>query len=241
MAPFSPLLQMKTSIRWTWMDACSGLSHRRENPGRNQSLMRNAAACFSRRWTIRYTPLIRKMGLKNGAQKELGGAVVGTPAYNNDGVLYVGTFGGKLFALNAENGAVIWEYSTQDDGWIWSGPTLSDGVLYFGDLNGYFYAVDAENGTQNWQLTPAQLDGEIVGSPLVIEQDIYITTEEGILFKLDTDGKIQWSQPVGENAKVYTSPKAAKDLILVAPIQIDELLIAYNQDGVRQWTFIPAE
>jgi len=182
---------------------------------------------------------------QNGTEKwrseELGGAVVGTPAYNNDGVLYVGTFGGKLFALNAENGAVIWEYSTQDNGWIWSGPTLSDGVLYFGDLNGYFYAVDAENGTQNWQLTPAQLDGEIVGSPLVIDQDIYITTEEGILYKLDTDGKIQWSQPVGENAKVYTSPRAANDLILVAPVQIDELLIAFNQDGVRQWTFIPAE
>lgn len=182
---------------------------------------------------------------QNGTEKwrseELGGAVVGTPAYNNDGVLYVGTFGGRLFAMNAENGDVIWEYSTQDGGWIWSGPTLSDGVLYFGDLNGYFYAVDAENGTQNWQLTPAQLNGEIVGSPLVIDQDIYITTEEGILFKLDTDGKIQWSQPVGENAKVYTSPRAANDLILVAPVQIDELLIAFNQDGVRQWTFIPAE
>jgi len=180
-----------------------------------------------------------KDGTEKWRSEELSGAVVGTPAYNNDGTLYVGTFGGKLFALNAENGAIIWEFSTQDDGWIWSGPTISDGVLYFGDLNGYFYAVDAGNGTQIWQLPPEQLDGEIVGSPLIIDQDIYITSEDGILFKLDTAGRIQWSQPIG--GKIYTSPVAAGDLIIVAPIQIDELLVAVNQDGVRQWTFIPAE
>lgn len=180
---------------------------------------------------------------QNGTQKwrspKLGGAVVGTPAYSENGILFVGTFGGKLFALNAKDGSIIWEFSTADGGWIWSGPTLSDGVVYFGDLNGYFYAVDADNGSQVWQLPPEQLDGEIVGSPLVIEDSIYITSEDGILFKLDTAGRIQWSQTIG--GKIYTSPKAANDLILVAPIQIDELLVAVNQDGVRQWSFIPVE
>ncbi len=180
---------------------------------------------------------------QNGTQKwrspKLGGAVVGTPAYSENGILFVGTFGGKLFALNAKDGSIIWEFSTADGGWIWSGPTLSEGVVYFGDLDGYFYAVDANNGSQMWQLPPEQLDGEIVGSPLVIEDSIYITSEDGILFKLDTAGRIQWSQTIG--GKIYTSPKAADDLILVAPIQIDELLVAVNQDGVRQWSFIPVE
>lgn len=180
---------------------------------------------------------------QNGTQKwrspKLGGAIVGTPAYNEDGVLYVGTFGGKLFALNAEDGSIIWEFPTAESGWIWSGPTLSNGVLYFGDLSGYLYAVNAENGSLIWQLPPEQLDGEIVGSPLVVEDSIYITTEAGILFKLDTAGKIEWSQTIG--GKIYTSPKAANELILVAPIQIDELLVAVNHDGVRQWSFIPVE
>ena len=112
-------------------------------------------------------------------------------------------------------------------------------MLYFGDLNGYFYAVDAENGSQKWQLPPEQLDGQIVGSPLVVDDSIYITTEAGILFKLDTSGRIQWSQTIG--GKIFTSPRVAQDLILVAPIQIDELLVAVNQDGAKQWSFIPAE
>jgi outer membrane protein assembly factor BamB len=182
---------------------------------------------------------------QNGTQiwrsPKLGGAVVGSPAYGENGELYVGTFGGKLFALSSEDGSILWEFSTADSGWIWSAPTISDGVLYFGDLNGYFYAIDATNGTELWQLPPEQLDGEIVGSPLVIDDGIYITTEAGILFKLDTDGRIVWSQTVGDGGKIYTPPREANDLILVAPIQVDELLVAFNQDGGRQWSFIPVE
>jgi outer membrane protein assembly factor BamB len=192
----------------------------------------------------------------NGTQKwrsdALGGSVVGTPAYSEDGVLYVGTFGGKLFALNAEDGSVLWEFTTtpvsdrilgiiptSKSGWIWSSPVLSDGVLYFGDLNGYFYAVDANDGSKLWQLTPEQLDGEIVGSPLVIEDSIYFTSEEGLLYKYDKSENKIWEREVG--GKIYTSPKTSNGLILVAPIQIDELLVAYTEDGAQKWDFKPPE
>ena len=169
----------------------------------------------------------------------LGGSVVGTPAISEQDVLYIGTFGGKLFALDGVDGSILWEFATE--GWIWSGPVLDDGILYFGDLDGYFYAVDAQAGTQIWRLTPEQLDGEIVGSPLVIGQDIYVPTQEGNLYKLDNSGKIIWTQTIG--GSLYTSPKSANNLILVAPVQsdTDELLVALNEDGVKQWSFIPAE
>jgi len=183
---------------------------------------------------------------QNGSEKwrsnELGGAIVGTPAFNNDGVIYVGTFGGKLIALNAENGSIIWEFSTQDDGWIWSGPTFSDGVLYFGDLNGYFYAVNADNGTQKWQRSPELDDEEIVGSALVIEDSIYFANIQGILYKFDTSGKKIWEvnvDPADGSGKIYTSPKTSNGLILVAPVQIDDLLVAYDEDGIKKWDFIP--
>ena len=185
---------------------------------------------------------------QNGTEKwrseELGGAVVGTPAYNNDGVRYVGTFSGQLFALNAENGAVIWEFTTQEEGWIWSGPTLADGVLYFGDLSGYLYAVDAETGTQIWQRDPEQDEEEIVGSPLVMDESIYFANNFGYLYKLSKDGVKIWEvnvDPSDGNGKIYTSPKTSNGLILVAPIQVDNLLVAYNEDGTKKWDFIPAE
>lgn len=193
---------------------------------------------------------------QNGAQiwqsPELGGAIVGKPAYGEDGALYVGTFGGKLFALNTEDGSILWEFSTtpleqtfllvfpvSNYGWIWSGPALVDGVLYFGDLNGFFYAVDADTGQQIWQLTPEKLDGEIVGTPLVVDDTIYVTSQEGTLFFLDTSGNVLRNITVG--GKIYTSPKTANDLILVSPVDTDELLVAYSEDGAKQWSFIPTQ
>ena len=182
-------------------------------------------------------------GTQKWRSEKLGGAIVSSPAFNEKGVLYVGTFSGKLFALNAEDGSIIWEFSTEDGGWIWSGPTFSDGVLYFGDLNGYFYAVDADSGTQEWQRSPEQDKEEIVGSPLVIEDSIYFANNLGFLYKFDTSGKKIWEvnvDPANGKGKIYTSPKTSNGLILVAPIQIDDLLVAYNEDGTKKWDFIPA-
>jgi outer membrane protein assembly factor BamB len=167
--------------------------------------------------------------------EDLGGAIVGTPALGEDGTLYVGTFGSGMLAINTEDGETRWQFPTE--GWVWSGPSLHDGSLSFGDLNGNFYTLDAANGQSLWTLTADQLDGPIAGSPLVVDGLIYVSTESGTLFALSTQGAIEWSQAIG--GKLYTSPLAADDLIIVAPIDTDELLIALTADGARRWGFNP--
>jgi outer membrane protein assembly factor BamB len=185
---------------------------------------------------------------QDGKQKwqteELGGAVVGTPAFNNDGIIYVGTFGGRLFAIDAGDGSTINEFATKDNAWIWSGPTLADGVLYFGDLKGNFYAVDAETLTQKWIREPEQDDEEIIGSPLVIDDHVFFTNNFGDLYKYSTEGveiDVVNVDPRDGNGKIYTGPKSSNGLIIVAAIQVDELLVAYGPDLTKKWDFIPAE
>jgi len=167
--------------------------------------------------------------------EDLGGAIVGIPALSETGSLYIGTFNSELLALNSLNGKILWRVPTED--WVWSGPTLAGDRLFVGDLAGNFYALNAGNGGTIWQLTPGQLDGPIVGSPLVIDDSIYFGSESGTLYALDTSGAIQWTQTTG--GKIYTSPKQAGDLILVAPIQSEELLIAFDRDGAKKWAFVP--
>jgi outer membrane protein assembly factor BamB len=183
--------------------------------------------------------LIFAVDPSNGSQiwesASLGGSVVGSPAHNPEGVLYVGTFGNEVMAVSTKDGKVIWQAPTE--GWVWSGPTLAGDRLYAGDLNGNLYAFDAGDGTEIWQVTADKLDGKIVGSPLVIEDDIYIGTESGKLFNLDTSGNIKWTQTL--TGKLYTSPMAAGDLILVAATASDELLVAFTREGEKQWTFLP--
>jgi len=69
-------------------------------------------------------------------QTNVGGSMVGSPAYSSAGVLYIGTFNSEMLAVNADNGQILWQKPT--DGWVWGGPVLKADKLYFGDLSGSF-------------------------------------------------------------------------------------------------------
>jgi outer membrane protein assembly factor BamB len=169
---------------------------------------------------------------------DLGGAIVGTPTLSDEGILYIGTFGSKLLALDSRNGSIIWESPTE--GWIWSGPALSGGRLYVGDLDGNFYAFNAADGQEIWRLNSDQLDGSISGTPLVIEDRIYVTSELGTLYTLDTSGK-EFLPPQTFEGKLYSAPVLAGDKILVTSNQADQFLVAISLDGARQWSFPPPD
>ena len=56
-----------------------------------------------------------------------------------DGVVYVGSGDGRLYALDAETGQEKWRFKT--DGAIVSSPAVAGGVVYFASTDGYLYAV----------------------------------------------------------------------------------------------------
>jgi outer membrane protein assembly factor BamB len=175
---------------------------------------------------------------KSGSEKwqtdDLGGSMVGTPAYSPDSVLYIGTFGSEMLAINA--GTKVVEWRTPTTGWVWGGPVLKDGKLYFGDLKGWFYAIDATNGSIDWKQNP---DGPVTQPPLVTADRIYFTTQSGTIYSYDFQGKEQWNKLIG--GKLYASPVLAGDKILVAPTGMDSYLIALAMDGTQVWQFIPAK
>ena len=169
---------------------------------------------------------------------ELGGAIVGTPALDTEGVLYIGTLANQLLALDTRNGSVIRSYAT--DGWVWDGPALSEGRLYFGDLEGSFYALNAADLSEIWKVQPDSADrNAITETPLVIQDTIYITTESGNLYAIDAaNGSTRWPKTVG--GKLYSAPVQAGDSILVAPVGADALLIAFDTNGNQKWAFTPS-
>lgn len=171
-------------------------------------------------------------GELNWQTDDLSGAMVGRPALSAEGVLYIGTFGSEMFAINAEDGAIVWRLATSH--WVWAGPALKDGRLYFGVLDGNFYAVDARTGAIIWQ---HQFDGKISETPLVTDDTIYFTTDSGSVYALGLDGSTKWSKNLG--FKLYTPPVAAGELILIAPSGADEHLIALDLNGNQRWVFIP--
>ncbi len=165
----------------------------------------------------------------------LKGAIPGAATLGPDGILYLGSFGAELEAVNSSTRKIVW--NTVTDGWIWDAPALDGETLYFGDLNRYFYSIDARDGSLNWD--PIQPDGPIVGSPLVMPEAIAIATESGSVYAIDRDGRIVWKQTIG--GKLYGNPVLAGDLILVSPMEAGFVLAALDTDGKQVWTFTPAK
>jgi hypothetical protein len=66
-----------------------------------------------------------------------------------DGVVYVGSDDGNLFAVDAVDGTERWVFATGE--WIESSPAVVDGVVYVGSGDKNLYALNAADGTERWR------------------------------------------------------------------------------------------
>ena len=167
----------------------------------------------------------------------LDGAVLGTPVLGTDNMLYVGTYSGSIYRLSTSNGSN--KPLAKASSWVWYGPALDGTTLYFGDGNGALYAQPVGDTGQSWKQA---LTGAVIGTPLVGADTIVIGTEAGKVYFIDKTGKNL--RPISITGKVYASPVAAGNLILVAPTvpnATDPILVALDQTGTVKWSFTPAK
>jgi eukaryotic-like serine/threonine-protein kinase len=154
------------------------------------------------------------------------GEVVSSPAIV-DGVVYVGSNDGKLYAVDAGSGSQKWAFKTHAR--IPSSPAVSHGVVYFGSYDGNFYAVDAAAGTLKWKFADAgerryaatHLHGSLpvgetmpdpfdvyLSSPVVWEGAVYFGSGDGNIYALDAEtGAVRWKFQTGD--VVHASPAIA--------------------------------
>ena len=77
-----------------------------------------------------------------------GGWVLTTPVVV-DGVAYIGSDDGRLYALAADTGELLWSFPTGDV--VRSVPAVAGGTVYFGSNDNHLYALDAATGTERWR------------------------------------------------------------------------------------------
>jgi outer membrane protein assembly factor BamB len=151
-----------------------------------------------------------------------------------DGTLYVGTISGKMFALDASSGEQKWNAALQGN--IWGTPASDGTNLYIGTVTGKtgkFYALNLADGAVVWQRDDA---GSIIAGPAVTNGLVLYGTELGKLQALDASGAPKWQAQV-ENAHFYTTPLVSNDSVLIAPMNAEFVLVAYDLNGVQRWTF----
>jgi len=169
---------------------------------------------------------------------DLNASLLASPALTADGTLYVGTIAGDLYALKSADGSKIWHVTL--DGNIWSAPAVDGMQLYIGTSKGTagtFYAINTADGTTAW--THDQPDS-IIASPLVLPDQVIYVSDGGHVQSLNRNGTSKWVADI-QGAKIDTAPILAGNLIIVAPMQTQFILAAYDQNGAQKWTFTPGK
>lgn len=140
------------------------------------------------------------------------GHVYGSPAYA-DGVIYFSTgagsggYTGWIYALNAENGSLIWKFYAGDE----ASESLAvvenrvyAGFGYFGHLLGDgMWAFDARSGAELWRFdTENQNYG--ISPPAVAHGKVYFTSDDGYLYAVDAEnGSVLWRHYVSPLAGTF--------------------------------------
>ena len=97
----------------------------------------------------------------------------------HDGVIFVGSQSGDIYALDLESGCAHWTYSAGAEvrsslslGLV---PGRDDPVLYMGDFSATVHAIDASDGALLWRSSVGDHpDATITGSPKLHEGNLYV-------------------------------------------------------------------
>jgi outer membrane protein assembly factor BamB len=169
--------------------------------------------------------------------EELDNGIIGAPAIV-DGTLYIGTLSGNLYSIDASSGSSNWVKALEGN--IWGTPGFDEDTLYIGTVfgtAGKFYALDAQTGVVKWFRDE---EGSIVAGPLVTADQVIYVTEQGRVQSLDKSGAPRWQDNFAKN-KIYTPPLLVDDLVVVAPMGSEFLMVAYDVNGAKKWTFTPTK
>jgi len=165
---------------------------------------------------------------------KFGGLIWSTPALGEDGTVYVGTLDDHLFAVNGNDGEILWNFYAE--GSIFSSPAIgADGTIYFGTARdftkGDILAVNPD-GTEKWRY---QTDGYIFADPAIApDGTVYIGSLDGYLYAMNPDGDLKWSFKTGDWVKSH--PSIADDGTVYFS-SFDGYLYALYPDGNLKWTF----
>ena len=133
-----------------------------------------------------------------------------------NGILYLGSMNGKLYARDARTGAAKWEFAA--DGAIRHSAAVAvgsvvggNGLVVFSSYNGLegsTYAVDAATGAQKWK----KETGPSATAPLLHPSRlwVYVASTNGKLTALDIKtGEQKWQKDYG--APIQTTPSLSND------------------------------
>jgi eukaryotic-like serine/threonine-protein kinase len=142
-----------------------------------------------------------------------------------NGMVYVGSGDGYVYALDARSGALRWKFKTGNV--VHASPAVADGRVYIGSWDSFFYALDAKTGQERWRFKTGE-DAEIsnqVGiqsSAVVSGGMVYFGCRDANLYALDA----------ASGAKVWAFSNRGSWVVSTPIVLQDTLYFATSDSGL---------
>jgi outer membrane protein assembly factor BamB len=129
---------------------------------------------------------------------------VGPPLYAQ-GNVYIGTYYGTMYALDAADGRVVWNH-TGSQLIDFGTPAYDGAAIYYCDLGGSMFALDATDGSLIWS---RNVGSGSASAPAYANGYLYLSSWDGNLYTVDSfDGTIVDVDRIGQGS---TSSPAVSD------------------------------
>ncbi|MDD4873582.1 MAG: PQQ-binding-like beta-propeller repeat protein [Dehalococcoidales bacterium] len=160
--------------------------------------------------------------------------VYANPVVDN-GIVYLGTYSGKIHAFNVDNGNLLWTYPSE--GYVQGiigGLLINNGIIYFGAVGGVVAALNIATQEIVWHYDTGDT---LWALPSISGDTLYIASFDKKLYALDIgNGEEKWSEPFQTNGPIITAPVFSNGTIYIG--SLDRSLYAIDEDtGEKIWSF----
>lgn len=181
------------------------------------------------------------------------GAIVTSPTIA-DGVVYIGSLSGHLYAIDQESGKEKWNFKSRMP--IASSAAIADGTVYFVSSAGSLAAIDAATGKPKWVYAieyerrfeakgmhgypyPAQTIPDAwdiwTSSPAVANGKVFFGSGDGNVYAIDArSGLLQWKFATKD--VVHASPSVVGNTLYIGSWDGDFYALD-TETGQQKWVF----
>ena len=160
-----------------------------------------------------------------------GNTIYSSPTISDEMVIF-GSYDGKTYSLNKNDGVKIWEFDAGTGAAFYSSPTVADVFVYIGCTNGKLYCLNIADGSLRWDYTTG---GPIFSSPISYGGNVIFGSHDFKLYCIDTATAIErWIVPTKD--RISSSPYAYNQLIYFGSYDY-KMYAVHIIDGLLKWEY----
>ena len=169
--------------------------------------------------------LLRVVDLEKGTEVlgvEMGDYLIASPAVVGD-MLYVGSHGGEVSAVNWKAGKRIWSYQTRRQLAVRASAVATDDLILVGSHDKLMHAIDRESGKGLWTFPTRAV---IESSAAVVDSRVFFGSRDGNLYGLSTvDGQQVWKFNAGRD--ITAGIAIGKECLVVGEDAVNGRLLCF--------------